>query len=336
MDLRNALPDTEYLTVGRDRCTGLIGIIAIDATTLGPALGGIRWMAYASEDAATFECRRLGRVMSLKNALAEIGFGGGKAVIMASDAVHRPSRGRHSPGTGVEDLLIVRVTAGDVSRDDADPSISTPIGVHAAIQQAVRVTGLSRTLQDVSVLVQGAGRVGARLAELLARDGARILVADNDSRRAAAVARCVSGLTVDPGDALHTECDVFAPCAVARVIDEESVRHVAARVVAGAANDVLADSDMAIALAERGIIYVPDFVASAGGVVQVRALRDEWSPGRLQGALEAIGQRTADVLEEAASTDTTPMNVAEAAAYARLGRPRPKTAHGDETAAGMR
>lgn len=341
MSTLTGVPDTESFTVGRDRATGLVAVIAIDDTTLGPALGGIRWTSYASEEAAIIECRRLGRVMSLKNALADIGYGGGKSVILASPAItdRRAALlafgrlvarmgGAYLPaadmGTGVEDLRIVRETALDTSCHDADPSVSTAIGVHAAIAQAVRAINLSPGLQGITVLIQGAGAVGARLATLLAADGARILIADIDKRRAADVAARVSGAAIDVAETLSTPCDVFAPCAGARVIDDETARRLPARLVAGAANDVLADPGVAETLTERGITYVPDFVANAGGVIQVRALRDGWSDARLQDALRAIGQRTADILDEASGpAGATPLAVAESAAYALLGRTRP-------------
>jgi leucine dehydrogenase len=329
--------ETEHLTIARDRPTGLVAIIAIDDTTLGPALGGIRWTAYPSEEAAILEARRLGQAMTLKNALAGIGFGGGKAVIVDSAAITDRREallafgrlvadlgGKYVPaadmGTSVDDLRIVGETAGDVSCDEDDPSISTAAGVHAAIAAAVMVTGVAPSLGDVRVVVQGAGHVGARLAALLAAEGARVLVADADLQRALAVAAEVGGRAIPADEALTTECEVFAPCAVARVLTGYSVPRLSARIVAGAANDVLADSSVADALLKRDIAYVPDFVASAGGVIQVRALRDGWSTDRLDDALTQIGGRTISYLEDAKRSGRSPLIVAHAAAVAALGR----------------
>ncbi|QEC49771.1 Glu/Leu/Phe/Val dehydrogenase [Baekduia soli] len=334
------LPDTEQLVVCRDRPTGLVAIIAIDDTTLGPALGGIRFKPYPSEAAAVAEAQRLGRAMTLKNALADIAFGGGKSVILASDAiVDREAAllafgrfvarcgGAYLPaadmGTGVEDLQVVARTAGEVSCDDEDPSTATAIGVHAAIEVAVRAGDVAPGLAGVSVLVQGVGHVGAALARLLAADGARVLVADADAGRAASVAAEVGGAVVAPDDVIGTPCDVYAPCAVARVVDDATVGRLAARIVAGAANDVLDHPGLAGELAARGILYVPDFVANAGGVINVRALRDGWSPERRAAALAAIGTRCGEVVHEARATGATTLEVAEAAAYAKVGRARP-------------
>lgn len=329
------VPETEQLVICRDRASGLVAVIAIDDTTLGPALGGIRMLAYPSEEAAVAECRRLARVMTLKNALAGVGFGGGKAVILHSAApgdraaalrafgrFATRTGGAYIPavdmGTSVEDLRIVAETASDVACDDVDPSPATAVGVHAAITVAVRTTGLAPSLDSVVVLVQGVGNVGARLARLLAQDGAAVLVADTDGRRAARVARDVSGSVVAPEEVVAAACDVFAPCAVARVIDDAAIPRLRARVVVGSANDVLDHPGLARELAARGIAHVPDFVANAGGVIQVRALRDRWSAARLRAALLDIGRRSGDILEEAAHAGVTPLEVAERAAYARL------------------
>jgi leucine dehydrogenase len=330
-------PDTEQLTVCRDRESGLVAVIAIDDTTLGPAIGGIRLRPYASEEAAIVECRRLGRAMSLKNALAGITFGGGKSVIIADGLIDRHEAllafgrfvartgGAYLPaadmGTGPEELRIVRETAGRIV--DVETSEATAVGVHAAITQGVRAAGIASTLDGVSVVVQGAGHVGARLAELLAADGAHVGVSDADPGRASAVARSVSGTVVPVDEATIADCDVLAPCAIPNVVDERTVPLIRARLVAGAANDVLAEPAMAEALADRGVVHVPDFLANAGGVIAFQGSHDGWSPERLRDELAAIGTRAADVLDEAGTRGVTPVQVAEETAYAVLGRRRP-------------
>jgi leucine dehydrogenase len=333
-------PDTEQLVVCRDRASGLVGVIAIDDTTLGPALGGIRMRSYASEQAAVAECRRLGRIMTLKNALADIDFGGGKAVILESEA-DREARlrafGRFVEATGgtyvpavdmgmsVADLRLVAADRG-FPYADVDPSRATAVGVHAAISAAVRAADIAGSLHGLTVVVHGVGSVGAQLARLLAADGARLVVADIDAKRAELVARDVSGVTVSPESAISTPCDVFAPCSVARVIDDDSVGKLRARVVAGAANDVLQRPELAAELAARAVTYVPDFVANAGGVIQVRAVQDDWSPSRLQAALLEIGRRAGDLIDEARRTGAPPQLLAEQLAYAKLGREVPTAA----------
>jgi len=169
--------------------------------------------------------------------------------------------------------------------------------------------------------VQGAGHVGSSLARLLADRGALVGVADVDARRADALARSVGGVVVAPENAHARQCDVFAPCAAARVLDHRSIAELRCRVIVGAANDVLSERSCAEALAERDIVYVPDFVSNAGGVLQIHAERVGWDADRLDLSLAEIGRRTVDLLDEAAATRALPLHVAERWASGRLGRP---------------
>jgi leucine dehydrogenase len=324
----------ERVVMCHDDAVGLAGVIVVDDTTLGPALGGIRMRPFPSEDAAVSECRRLARMMTLKSALADVAFGGGKGLILdpgggvdrvalmrsfgqfvARTSVYVPAT---DMGTTLEDLRVVASAAPEIRIDDVDTAPATAVGTHAAIVSAVRAAGVSAGVDGLTVAVQGVGHVGARLARLLAADGARVLVADADHARAAAVARGVSGRAVPAGAIVGAPCDVLAPCAVARVVNHESVGTIRAKVIAGAANDVLAEPSLADRLAERGIVYVPDFLASAGGVVQVRASHDEWSAERLRAALRAIGERAEDVIGDARANGDTTVAVAERAAYSRI------------------
>lgn len=311
----------ERAVICRDDPAGLLGVIVVDDTRVGPALGGIRMRPYPTLEAARAECARLARQMTLKCALAEIGFGGGKSVIVAPAAgVDRDVLlrafgrfvaeldGAYIPaadmGTTSADLAIVAETAGDAAT--VDTSEATARGVFAAIRAAVRVAGRRPDLDGVTVYVQGVGNVGARLARALAAAGARLLLADADAARVESLARELGATTVAPERGIDVDCDVYAPCAIARTIDPTTVDGLRARIVAGAANDVLDHPRLAATLAERGIAYVPDFVAGAGGVIQVRAARDGWSDEQLQTALAAIGTRVESILAEAAerSTDT--------------------------------
>ncbi len=330
----------ETLLLCHDRPTGLSAAIAVDDTTLGPGLGGVRWMPYHSFNAAVEEACRLSRVMTLKNALADIPYGGAKSVIMrregdGGDPAWREARlqafatsvsrlgGSYIPGvdmgTTVADLAVIATVAPWVSCNHEDPSPATALGVFHAIAAAVR-HALGRDLTGVRVTVQGAGHVGSSLARLLAERGAVVGVADVDARRADAVARSVGGVVVAPEKAHVRAADVFAPCASARVLDHDSIAELRCRLVVGAANDVLAERSCAETLAERGIVYVPDFVSNAGGVLQIHAERAGWDADRLDLSLAAIGRRTFDLLDEAAATRALPLHVAEQWASARLGR----------------
>jgi len=334
---------SEQLVLCRDDELGLRAVIAIDDTTLGPGLGGVRMKAYPSDAAAVAECRRLGAAMTLKNAVAELPFGGAKSVILAPrEGVDRAAlmrrfgafvartNGAYVPGvdmgTTIEDLALIGESGADVSCSDEDPSPWTALGVAAAVRAAVAHVDGRDDLDGVRVLVQGTGHVGAALARDLAADGARVLLADVDAERAAGLARELAGETVDPAAALETPCDVLAPCALARVVSEQTVGRLACRIVAGAANDTLAEPACAALLAARGIAYVPDFVANAGGVVHIHALREGWDETRLRERVLAIGERVRELLAEAEADGVTSLGAAEARAARRLGGARDEVA----------
>ena len=332
-------PLGEELLLCHDRASGLVAAIAVDDTTLGPGLGGVRWMRYPTFGDAVEEACRLSQMMTLKNAVAGIPYGGAKSVMMRQGGADRPTQrdaqllafasyvsrlgGAYVPGvdmgTTVADLAVIATVAPWVSCNHNDPSPATALGVFHSIEAAVRHT-LHRDLAGLHVTVQGAGHVGSSLVRLLADRGAVVAVADVDRVRAEAVAGGVGGSVVSPDTAHALPCDVFAPCASARVLHMASIDELRCALVVGAANDVLAARACADRVARRGITYVPDFVANAGGVLQIHAERAGWDAGRLGLALDAVGTRTADLLEEADATRSLPLQVAEQWASARLGR----------------
>lgn len=326
--------NAEQMVLCADRDLGVRAVIAVDDTRLGPALGGVRLGAYPTHRDAAWEARRLARAMTLKNAAAEIPYGGGKAVILAEGFVGERAAlmrafggwvarlgGTYVPGvdmgTTVADLAEVGRSAPDVACHEEDPSPATALGVHAGIRAAVE-TVLDSDLADAVVAIQGAGHVGAELARLASRDGARVLVADLDPRRAHAVAHAVGAEVVSPDRIVEVACDVLAPCAGARVLDVARVARLRCRIVAGAANDTLADRATAAALHTSNIAYVPDFLINAGGVIHIHALRAGWSDERLHAALRAIGDRVRDCLEASRRTGATPLDHAERRALDRL------------------
>ncbi len=325
---------SETLVFCSDPSAGLRAVIAIDSTALGPALGGVRLKAYASDAHGAREAQRLAAAMTLKNAVAGLPYGGGKSVIFDTGAHDRVALmgafgeavarlgGAYLPGvdmgTTPADLQIMRTRGATVSCADDDPSPWTATGVHAAIQASVGHLDHRTDLRGVRVLIQGAGHVGADLAWKLASDGAQVLIADVAAERAALVAHEVGGEVVAPEAVCHTECDVFAPCAAAGVIGAEQIASLQCRIVAGAANDTLTDDALAGALRERGILYVPDFVANAGGVIHIHALRAGWNAARLHAEVTAIGQRVGELLTRADDTGGTPLDAAKALAAERL------------------
>ena len=326
-----------------DEASGLRAVIAIDDTTLGPGLGGVRFKAYANEDAAAGEAGRLAAAMTRKNAVAGLPYGGAKSVILRDAAGAGPSpehrralmlafgravaglRGAYLPGvdmgTTTDDLAVMALAGADVACDREDPSPWTALGVWAGIRAAARqVDGVS-DLRGLTVAVQGAGHVGAELARLCAADGAHVLVADVDAGRASEVAHAIGGAAVAAKDVLTTPCDVLAPCAVARVVGgtagvaPEALR---CRILAGAANDTLDGEETADALAAAGVVSVPDFVLNAGGVIHIHALRAGWDVAGLRDAVLAIGGRVGEVLTSAHAMGVTPVAAAEAMAQHRL------------------
>jgi leucine dehydrogenase len=221
-------------------------------------------------------------------------------------------------GTSVADLATIATVAPWVSCNHNDPSPATALGVFHAIAATVRHT-LRRDLNGVRVTVQGAGHVGSSLATLLAAEGALVTVADVDPLRAATVAHDAGGTTVAPELAHSHSTDVFAPCASARVLSPKSISELQCAIVVGAANDVLADRADAALLALRGIVYVPDFVSNAGGVIQIHAELAGWDDAQLTAALSVIGQRTGELLSQADDHRSLPLYIAEEWASARLG-----------------
>lgn len=320
--------DGEQLIVCRDEEVGLHAVIAIDDTTLGPGLGGIRFKHYRDTAAGIRECSRLAAGMTRKNAVAELPFGGAKAVIFAGAHVADRASvmrrfgefvartgGAYLPGvdmgTTVGDLALIGESGAAVSCSHEDPSPWTAMGVHAALRAAVAHVDGRADLRGVRVVVQGVGHVGAALACEIARQGATVLVADVDSDRARAVARRIGGVCIDPAAVEATPCDVYAPCAQAGVLHAEAIERLRCRVIVGAANDTLGEPADAERLARRGITYVPDFVANAGGVVHIHATRERWPMPRLRAEVLRIGDRTGQLLAEAANEHRTPLAIAE-------------------------
>jgi leucine dehydrogenase len=318
---------SEQLVLCSDDSVGLRAVIAIDDTTLGSGLGGVRCVSYPSDRAAITEAQRLAAAMTLKNASAQLPYGGAKSVILAPDPgtdrealmlrfgdfVARTG-GAYIPGvdmgTTTDDLATIAESGAEVSCSYEDPSPWTALGVAAAIRAAVAHVDRREDLDGVRVLIQGAGHVGASLARDLARDGAWITVADVNQRRAATIATEVSGAMVAPSEVVGTECDVFVPCAVARVISPAVIPHLRCRIVVPAANDTLSDDGDAAQLSASGITYVPDFIANAGGVIHIHALRAGYDNRRLANDIAQIGGRVRELLYDADESANTPLSVA--------------------------
>ena len=276
-----------------DAGTGLQAIIAIHSTALGPAAGGCRRWQYVDSDAALTDALRLSRGMTYKNAIAGLRFGGGKSVILANDAAPKSAELFRAFGRAVESLSGQYVTAEDVgcTVDDmrsvkvetnyvsglpksgntagGDPSPITAMGVFLGIRAAVHARLGRDSLEDVSVAVQGVGNVGLNLCRLLNEAGARLIVADVN-RNNLQMARDELPVTeVAPNALLFSKVDVLAPCALGNVLTAQTIPNIQAKVIAGAANNQLATERDGTRLTQRDILFAPDYVINAGGIINV-------------------------------------------------------------------
>lgn len=279
----------QQLLACHDPSVGLRAYIAIYDTSLGPALGGVRVWPYATEDEALADVLRLARALAYKCAVARTAFGGGKAVIIADPRIQKSEALMRAFGRFVDTLggrFIVSEDIGSDTRDleymaqetrhvaglpvslggSGDPSVITGLGVVMAMKACARAAWGSESLSGRTVAIQGFGKVGTHTGEQLLREGARLVVADISSE-AVARARDLGAAIVPPGDIHEVECDIFSPCAFGGVLNRGSVPALKARVVAGGANNQLVSASDGDALHERGIVYAPDYVASAGGVI---------------------------------------------------------------------
>lgn len=318
--------------------TGLRGVIVLHSTKLGPAAGGCRLLRYDSEVDASRDALRLAAGMTYKNALAGLPFGGGKAVILQPDgAFDRTAllrafgravaalRGRYvtaeDVGTSVDDMQRVAESTDHVAGLPArpglpggDPSPWTALGVFRAMEVAAK-RRLGADLGDLTVAVQGLGHVGFALCELLHDAGARLIVAEPRSAVAARAAVKFDAQVMTSSALIEAGADVFAPCALGAVLNEGTVKRLRARVVCGAANNQLATPRQGAELAERGILYAPDYLVNAGGIVNVAAEYFGWSEEDARERVESIGARLTHVLDLADRHRVAPHEAADLLAH---------------------
>jgi len=321
---------------------GLRAIVAVHSTALGPAVGGCRFHPYPDSASAVIDALRLAEGMTLKSAAAGLDIGGGKAVLMGDPRTARTPElleafaevlnllggvyyTAEDVGTTTADMDALRELtpyALGVSRDrggPGDPSPYTAVGVVAAMTAAWNaVTGADGGLDGCRITIQGVGKVGAEVARLAVGAGARVMVADLDDVRVAELAGQVGASVVGVDAALDVECDVLCPCAMGRVLTAETLSRLRCRVVCGAANNQLAADGVADALAARGIVYVPDFLANAGGIMAVAAELEGFDHERVCDRAARIGARVTELLESSRVTGETPLDVARRDAAARV------------------
>ena len=326
---------------------GLDGYIVLHSTRLGPAAGGCRLWSYDSSQDVLDDALRLARGMALKNAMANLPLGGGKAVLRrpagdfdraalfaafarAVDRLGGDYVTAEDVGTTVEDMAHVRQytrhVAGLARRENGpggDPSPWTAKGVFEAMRVAARLH-LGKELGDATVAVQGLGQVGYALCGLLHSAGAGLIVADRQAAATARVARDFSAEVVDSDSIINSAADIFAPCALGHVLTVEVAAQLQAKLICGAANNQLGDDDAAALLHCRGILYAPDFVVNAGGIINVAGEYLGWSQRDVEAKIGLIGPRLEHLLNLAAAQGERPESAANriAAALIRAGSHR--------------
>lgn len=341
----------ELVQVVHDRVSGLTAIIAVHSTHLGPSAGGTRFWHYNDPAAAMRDCLRLSRGMSYKNAMAGLPMGGGKAVILADEQRIKTPEMLAAFGDAVEALGGRYVTAEDVGITEADmvavaqrtahvsglpvagegsaggdPGPFTSYGIYLGIKAAVLHKLGKDSVAGVHVAVQGVGSVGGGVARLLARDGAKLTLADINADRASALAAELDAAAVGTDAIMATPCDVFSPNALGAILDDAGIAALDCAIVAGGANNQLARPEHGAVLAARDILYAPDYVINAGGIISVATEYLARREGRrvdvteVNALVEQIPGRLESIWQESASSGISADMVADRMAQKLIGR----------------
>ncbi|HKX91332.1 MAG TPA: Glu/Leu/Phe/Val dehydrogenase dimerization domain-containing protein [Sphingomicrobium sp.] len=343
-----ALPDFdahEDIHFVTDEKCGLKAIIALHSTHLGPAAGGARFWHYARDEEALTDALRLSRGMSYKNAMAGLPLGGGKTVILADEQRTKTPDLLHAFGKAVDRLGGRYVTAEDVGMSVADiievsrntkfvaglpaegkevggdPGPHTALGVFLGIKAAVRHALGKDSVAGLHIALQGAGSVATGIALHAAAEGARLSIADIDATKAEKLAEAANGTVVSPNEVLKLEADVVSPCALGAVLDEQSIAALNAPIVAGAANNQLATPEDGERLHARSILYAPDYVINAGGIINVcTEYLGDGDANLVRERIEGIPVRLEQVWGESKASGRDPAAVADAMAQRLIGR----------------
>ena len=326
--------DHEQIVFCNDKDTGLKAIIGIHNTVLGPALGGTRMWNYNNEWEALNDVLRLSRGMTFKSAVTGLNLGGGKAVIIGDAKTQKTPELMKRFGEFVHSLSGKYITAEDVGMTTQDmdtvrevtpyvtgisesiggagnPSPITAYGVFMGMKAAAKFTFGSDVLEDRSVYVQGIGNVGEALVEHLVNEGAKVTIADLSQERLEEI-RSKYGATIYGGNDIYSEdMDIYAPCALGATVNNETIYKLKAKVIAGAANNQLADENIhGEILKQRGIVYAPDFLINAGGIINVYAELENYDRQEIMRKTENIYNTTLEILDNAKVNDLTTHNAA--------------------------
>lgn len=333
----------EAITYCFDSHSGLKAIIAVHSTKLGPALGGTRIFPYANEDEALKDVLELSQAMSYKAAAADLPFGGGKAVMMASpeDPEKRTRLRAFSKfinlfggnfqtgedlGTTQEDIQFLReftqfahCTPASLP-DWLETSALTARGVLRGIEASLQYRFGSSELSGRKVAIQGLGKVGMNLARYLAEKGARLVVSDVRPQLAEQAASELKCAAVTPDKILAAEADVFSPCAIGRILSPESIHHLRAPVVAGCANNQLSDDSVGALLRKRNVLYAPDYVINSGGLISALLEMGIEDEQQMVARVDAISDRLLRIYSEADEQHTSTVDVINNSVRAKLER----------------
>ena len=342
MDVFRAMEEWGYgdVYLRRDDSVGMRAIIAVHDTTLGPALGGCRMIAYPTEMAAVEDALRLARGMTYKAALAGLAHGGGKSVILRPQRIpdrkalfHAFGRfvediGRYvtaeDSGTGVEDMEAVRTATKHVTGvspengGSGDPSPFTALGVRRGIEACAKVRLGRSDIEGLHVLVQGVGHVGYHLCRELHSVGARLTVADVDEKKAARAAEEFGAAVAQTEEVFGLEAEVLAPCALGSGLNDVTVPWLNVPIVAGAANNQLSEPRHGDLLHDRGIVYAPDYAINAGGLINVANETRGYDAATATAQVLTIYDTICEILDRSTRTNTPTHRVADAMVHERL------------------
>src|SRR5690348_2549666 len=338
----DAHEDVHFVT---DEKCGLKAIIAVHSTHLGPAAGGARFWHYAKDEEALVDALRLSRGMSYKNAMAGLPLGGGKSVLLADQSREKSPDMLHAFGKAVDHLGGRYVTAEDVGMSVADmievarstkfvaglpnspgdvggdPGPHTSLGVFLGIKAAVRWALGKDSLRGLHIALQGAGSVATGVALHACAEGARLSIADVDQAKAQKLAERSGAKVVSPDEILGLEADVLSPCALGAVLTETTIPQLKVPVVAGGANNQLATPEDGERLHARNILYAPDYVINAGGIINVcTEYLGDGDAALVRQRIEGIPVRLEQIWSESAETGRDPAAVADAMAQRLIGR----------------
>ncbi len=343
MDLfeRIELEGHEQILVCSDRSSGLKALIAIHSTKLGPSLGGCRMWPYESFDAALTDVMRLSKAMTYKAAVSDLPLGGGKSVIWGDPAKDKSRSlleafakniavlgGRYlvaeDVGITVEDIEHVREMTPHVAGfsveegGSGDPSPATAYGVFSGMRACLEEVFGDDSFEGKRVAIQGLGKVGKALAKLLYEAGASLYVSDMNPEKVAIAVRDYGADPIHGHEIYRVDCDIFAPCALGGIINERTLQSLSCRIIAGAANNQLSEMSIATELSQGNILYAPDYVLNAGGLINIAEELTGYNPERAHKKVAGIYERMKTVFSLAKKESRSTAETAESMAKKRL------------------